>query len=139
MTTAQTQTIQEQNKHLLLRWFDEVWHESRRETIYELYDAEAVLLDGDTLYRGPDEFCRFYDAIRAQFSNFKITPAVMLAAGDLVSTRFTVECVHTSTHKPVKFTSMVIIRVQDGKFTEAWQNWDAASLVAQVPGFQASS
>jgi predicted SnoaL-like aldol condensation-catalyzing enzyme len=137
MTAPQAQTIQEQNKHLLLRWFDEVWHQSRRETIYELYGAEALLLDGDTAYRGPDEFCRFYDLIQSQFSHFAIKPVVTLAEGDLVSTRFTVECTYIKTQKPVKFTAMVIIRVKDGRFVEAWQNWDAASVVAQVPGFAA--
>jgi hypothetical protein len=30
-----------------------------------------------------------------------------------------------------------VVRFQNGQFIEGWQNWDAASLSAQLPGYSA--
>jgi len=135
MTAPQTQSIQEQNKQLLARWFDEVWNQGRRKTIHEIYGADAVLHDGKNRYRGPDEFCRFYEAMRAQFKDISIKPILALAEGDLACSHFSVGCTHIASGKPVEFTAMVIVRISDRKFTEAWQNWDAAAIKQQVPDF----
>jgi predicted SnoaL-like aldol condensation-catalyzing enzyme len=127
--------IPQANKQIVSRWFDEVWNQGRRETIHELYGANCVLHDGKTTYRGPDEFCRFYDLLQTQFNKFSIKPTVDLAEGDLVSTHFLVECTHISTGRPVKFTATVVLRIENGQFAEAWQNWDAAAVMQQAPGF----
>jgi hypothetical protein len=29
---------------------------------------------------------------------------------------------------------MSIVRIRDGQIIEAWQNWDAAGMIQQVPG-----
>jgi hypothetical protein len=36
-SAAQPLSTSEQNKQLVLRWFDEVWNQGRRETIFELF------------------------------------------------------------------------------------------------------
>lgn len=123
------------NRRIVSRWFDEVWNQGRRETIYELYGANCVLHDGKATYRGPDQFCRFYDLLRTQFNKISIKPIIDLAEGNLVSTHFGVECTHTSTGRPVKFTATVVIRIENGQLAEAWQNWDAAAVMQQAPGF----
>ncbi len=103
MAAPEPQTISEQNKHLIIRWFDEVWVQSNRKTIYELYGKDCTLHDGKTTYRGPDEFCRFYDLLKSQFSDFSISPIVELAEADLACLHFSVECTHI--RPPLAFNS----------------------------------
>jgi len=127
------QNAMEQNKRLLVRWFQEVWNEGKRETITELYAENAILHDGGKKLRGRDEFTRFYDAFRSQFSDFKAEPIVVLAEGDLACLRWSVKFRHKATDTPVQVTGTSVVRVRDGQFVEAWQNWDAASLARQLP------
>jgi predicted SnoaL-like aldol condensation-catalyzing enzyme len=139
MSTPQLQTTAEQNKQFMVRWFEEVWNQGRRETIHELFAEKGVLHDGDTIYRGPDEFCRFYDAFRSQFSDFHATHVVSLAEGDLACLHWSIAFRHKATDKALQVTGTSVVRFQNGQLIEGWQNWDAASLSAQLPGFSAAA
>jgi predicted SnoaL-like aldol condensation-catalyzing enzyme len=124
----------EQNRALLLRFFDEVWTEGRRESIKELFAKTGVLHDGANHDRGPAEFTHFYDIMRAQFSEFSFKPIVSLGEGELVCVHWSCRCVHVFARTPVSITGISIARIKDGQTTEGWQNWDAASMTTQVPG-----
>jgi predicted SnoaL-like aldol condensation-catalyzing enzyme len=132
MSSAGPQSNLEQNKALLARWFAEVWNESRTETIKALYSENCVLHDGAETIRGVEEFTQFHDNLRKQYSDFSITPIVTLAEGDLVAMHWSASFRHKELNKWVKVTGMDIARVQNGKFVEAWQNWDTASVTAQL-------
>lgn len=132
MSASHPVTALDLNKQLIARWFEEVWNQSRRETIFELFAADAVLHEGDKPIRGPHEFSAFYDGLQSEFSDFQITPGVTLAEGDLASLRWTATARHKATGKPTRITGISIVRIKDGKFVEAWQNWDAAGLAAQL-------
>ena len=131
MSTSAISTL-EHNKQLTYRWFDEVWNQSRRGVIFDLFASDCVLYDGHTPIRGPGEFADFHDRVRAQFDDLHIEPGVALAENDLVSLRWTVSGVHKSTGKKTRVTGISIVRVKDGRFVEAWQNWDAAGMAAQL-------
>ena len=126
----------EQNKQLVFRWFREVWNQSRRDTIFELLGADSVLHDGPRDYRGPHEFAQFHDILRSQFSDFNVQPLVALAEDDHVSVHWSCSCRHTGSQKPVRITGTSVVRVENGRFAEAWQNWDAAHLHFQLTGQQ---
>jgi predicted SnoaL-like aldol condensation-catalyzing enzyme len=127
-------SIPEQNKQLVVRWFEEVWNQSRRETIPELFPENGVIHDGPRQFRGPREFERFYDALQSQFTDFKITPIVSLAEGDLVCLHWSCAARHRETQKDMDITGTSIVRVENGRFVEAWQNWDAAHMYMQITG-----
>jgi predicted SnoaL-like aldol condensation-catalyzing enzyme len=131
-SSAQSQTILEENKRLTIRWFDEVWNKGRRDAISEMFAATAVLHDTTRDYRGPEEFAQFFDALQAKFSQFSIKPILTLAEGDLAAIRWSAESVETSTGKRIHLTGTSIVRCKDGQFIEAWQNWDEAGLAAQL-------
>jgi predicted SnoaL-like aldol condensation-catalyzing enzyme len=137
MAAPQAQTTAEQNKQTMVRWFEEVWTQGRRETINELYAENGVLHDGSTIYRGREEFCRFYDALHSQFSDFRATPVISLAEGDLACLHWSIAFRHKATDKAVRVTGTSVVRFQNGQLIEAWQNWDAASLARQLPGYSA--
>jgi len=132
MSYANAPSNLEGNKALILRWFDEVWNQGRRETIKELFATHGVLHDGASTYHGPKEFTGFYDKLRAEFSKFSIRPIVSIAEGDLACMHWSVDFVHTVSGTPVHSTGTSVVRISNGQFIEAWQNWDAAGLAAQL-------
>jgi len=123
---------QKTQKEFAARWFEEVWNQSRREAIDELFPRDCVLHDGSSEYRGPDEFKRFYDALRTQLSDVRVTPLEAFSEGDMVCMRWSSTATHTATGKPLQVTGISILRFKDGRFVEAWQNWDQYSLVQQL-------
>jgi predicted SnoaL-like aldol condensation-catalyzing enzyme len=131
MSTSAISTL-EHNKQLTFRWFEEVWNQARRNVIFDLFAPECVLYDGHTPLRGPQEFADFHDRVRAQFDRVQIEPGVAIAENDLVCLRWTVSGVHKSTGKNAKASGISIVRIKDGRFVEAWQNWDAAGMAAQL-------
>jgi predicted SnoaL-like aldol condensation-catalyzing enzyme len=132
MSTANAPSSLERNKALVIRWFDEVWNQGRRETITDLFATQGVLHDGATNYHGPEEFTGFYDRLRAEFSKFSIQPIISLAEGDLACVHWSAAFVHTASGAPVRLTGTSVVRISKGQFVEAWQNWDAAGLAAQL-------
>jgi len=84
MSASQALSILELHRALALRWFEEVWNQARRDTIFELLSPDCVIYDGDTPIYGPDGFAAFYDRLHSEFTDFRITPGVVLADGDLV-------------------------------------------------------
>jgi predicted SnoaL-like aldol condensation-catalyzing enzyme len=131
-SASQPLNVTEQNKLLVVRWFDEVWNQGRRETIFELLPESGILHDGALQYRGPEEFARFYDSLRSQFSNFKITPIISLAEGNHACVHWNCSMIHAGTKKALQLTGTSVVRIENGQFAEAWQNWDAAHLQAQL-------
>jgi predicted SnoaL-like aldol condensation-catalyzing enzyme len=121
------------------RWFEEVWNKSRREAIDEMFPEEAVLHDGGAEYRGPAEFKRFYDALRAQLSDVRVTPLETITEGDLVCTRWSSTAKHSGTGKRVAVTGISILRFEDGRLVEAWQNWDQHGMMQQLEDASAKS
>jgi predicted SnoaL-like aldol condensation-catalyzing enzyme len=130
--SPQSISILEQNKQLTVRWFEEVWNQGNRDVIAQLFAADAVLYDGSAVIRGPAEFEAFYDRLRAQFCDFRISPVILLAEGDLACIHWNAVFKHIPTDKPAHVTGTSIVRIKDGRFVEAWQNWDGASLAAQL-------
>ena len=124
----------DKNKQLTIQWFDEVWNHGNRDAIARLMAPNGVIYDGATVIRGPAEFEHFYDRLRAQFSGFQISPVLVLAEGDLACIHWNASFKHTATGKPAEVTGTSIVRIKDGRFVEAWQNWDAAALRAVLYG-----
>jgi ketosteroid isomerase-like protein len=123
---------QEAQKKFAVRWFEEVWNQSRREAIDEMFPEDCVLHDGRVEYRGPAEFKRFYDTLRAQLSDVRVSPLETLSEGDMVCVRWYSTAKHSSTGKHLEVTGMSILRFRDGRFVEGWQNWDQHGLLQQL-------
>jgi predicted SnoaL-like aldol condensation-catalyzing enzyme len=114
------------------RWFEEVWNKSRREAIDEMFPEDGVLHDGSADYRGPEQFKRFYDALRAQLSEVRVTPLETISEGDMVCMRWSSTAKHSSTGKLLEVTGISILRFEDGRLVEAWQNWDQHGMLQQL-------
>lgn len=131
-TSGQPLSLLERNKRLIIRWFEEVWNRGNRDTVFELLHEHSIIHDGARDFRGPSEFSVFYDDLRAQFADFRITPVVVLAEDDLVCMHWSADFRHKASGKPIHITGTSVARIDGGRFVGAWQNWDAAALQAQL-------
>jgi steroid delta-isomerase-like uncharacterized protein len=132
-----------ESMEVLHRWFEEVWNKGREEAIDEMFAEDAVahgLLDenGEEL-RGPAGFKPFFRKFRDAFPDIEVIIEDCICEGDKAAARCTVRAQHTgeglgvaATGNPVEFTGMAIVRVQDGKIVEAWNNFDFMRLNQQI-------
>jgi steroid delta-isomerase-like uncharacterized protein len=133
--------MSEANKEVLRRWFDEVWNKGRAEAIDEMFaeHGRAHGLGDDDSVIGPTEFKQFYATFRGAFPDMVVVIDDMVAEGDKVAVRCSVRGKHTgdslgfaATQTPVGFTGMVIVRIENGKIVEAWNNFDFMAMNRQL-------
>ena len=135
--------MSEENTQLLRRWFDEVWNKGRADAIDEMFDengiAHGLSDDPSNPIRGPRDFRPFHTTFRDAFPNMVIVIEDMVAEGDKVAARCSVRGRHegeflgrAATQAPVDITGITIVRIDNGKIVEAWNNFDFMSLHHQV-------
>ena len=138
--TAAT-TAENSNKALIRRWFDEVWNHGREDLIEELRAPDMVatgLGEGNQESRGHAPFRAFYANMRGTLPDLQVTIEDVLAEGDRVSVRISIEGTHMgdalapATGRRVNFSGIVIARISDGKIAEAWNNLDQLSFLRQI-------
>jgi predicted ester cyclase len=128
-----------QQREAVIRWFEEVWNKGRREAIEEILPPHFVLHEGDVAAKGPEGFKPFFDRMQASFSGIHVTPHEAISDGDYVCLRWSATMRHTgdglgmkATGKQVHTTGMSMVRFADGRFAEAWQNWDMVGILEQI-------
>lgn len=135
--------MSEENKALVRRWFEEVWNHGRAEAIDEMFDeygiAHGLSTDPANPIRGPKEFRPFFEVFRQAFPHLTIVIEDMVAEGDKVAARCSVRGRHegdflgrAATQSPVEITGITIVRIDNGKIVEAWNNFDFMTLYKQV-------
>ena len=135
--------MSEENKQLIRRWFEEVWNNGRAEAIEEMFDengiAHGLSDDPASPIKGPRDFRPFHTLFREAFPNMMIVVEDVIAEGDRVAARCSVRARHEgnfmgreATQAPVEFTGITIVRVDNGKIVEAWNNFDFMKLHKQV-------
>ena len=135
--------MSEENKRILQRWFDEVWNNGRAEVIEELFDengvAHGLADDASNPIKGPSGYRPFYETFRQAFPNIMVVIEDMVAEGDKVAARCSVRAKHegelmgrAATQAPVEFTGITIVRIDNGKIVEAWNNFDFMTMYKQT-------
>lgn len=135
--------MSEENKEIVRRWFDEVWNKGRADAIDEMFAANGIAhgLSDDPAKPiiGPRDYRPFYEVFRQAFPNMMIVVEDMIAEGDKVAARCSVRGKHegeflgrAATQSPVDITGIAIVRIENGKIAEAWNNFDFMTLYRQV-------
>jgi steroid delta-isomerase-like uncharacterized protein len=138
--------MSDENVALTYRWFEEVWNKGRAEAIDEMFAVDGIargLGEAGVDVVGPAGFKPFFEKLRGAFPEFALTIEDTIAAGDKVAARWTVRAVHRGDHLGIPatgneatFSGMSIVRIQDGKIVEAWNNWDILALMQQIGALQ---
>ena len=121
------------------RWFEEVWNQRRREAIGEMMIPDAVIHDGGTVARGSKVFGEFFDRMTSAFPNLHVLVEDTISEGEMLCVRWSSTGKHSGqglgidpTGITIDITGISIMRVSDGKFVEAWQNWDMLGMMQQL-------
>jgi steroid delta-isomerase-like uncharacterized protein len=134
--------MSEANKTLVRRWFEEVWNQGREETINELFAANGIgygLGDTDVTTHGPAEFKIFASNLRGALPDIHMKIEDIMAEGDRVTVRITVEGTHKGgqlgvapTGRRIRIQGIVVVRVANGQIVEGWNSWDQLGLLRQI-------
>ena len=135
--------MSETNKAVMRRWFEEVWNQGRTEAIDELLADDVVihgLMDAaGNPVRGAEAFREFHRQFRGAFPNMNITVEDVIAEGDRAVARCDVRGQHSGDHlgfkatnAPVQFSGIAIVRIENGKIAEAWNQFDFMEMNKQL-------
>jgi steroid delta-isomerase-like uncharacterized protein len=132
----------EENVRLVKRWFEEVWNQKRSDTISELVSADCVAHGtsetGEELH-GPEGFRALQARILEAFPDIHFTLHDCFGAGDRVVARWSATMHHrgnglgmAATGAEVNITGTGMVRMENGKVTEVWDNWDKFAMFQQI-------
>jgi len=120
------------------RWFEEVWNERRADRIatYLAPDGLIHALDesgADAV--GPAAFQQFFERFLVVFPDMHFTVHEVVEQGDMAAGRWTASVTHTGeglgvppTGKAMTVEGFSMLRAEDGKMVEGWNQWDRMSL-----------
>ena len=128
---------------LIKRWFDELWNQSREDTIDRLLAPSARVFGLPTPdnrpLKGPEEFKPFYRQFRAAFPDLRVTVERTVTQGDVAAVQCHVQGTHRgdalgvpATGKVVEFSGIVIVRAAGGKLVEGWNAFDFLTCFRQI-------
>lgn len=135
--------MSEENKALIRRWFEEVWNKGNEDAIDEMFASEGIAHglaeEPEKAMRGPRDYKPFYRKFRSAFPEIQVVVEDMVAEGDKVAARCRVRGKHQSdslgfaaTGRSTDFTGITIVRINEGKIVEAWNNFDFMSMFKQL-------
>ena len=125
------------------RWFEEVWNQKNEAAVDEMLVEGSVAhglteTDGSPI-TGPESFKRFHRAFVSAYPDLHIDVEDTIVEGDKIAARCKVTGKHggegiglAPTNKNVEFTGIAIVRVQDGKIIEAWNEFDFFKMYTQL-------
>jgi hypothetical protein len=121
------------HREVMETWFRRVWTEQDRSAIDELFipEGEARGLGANVLI-GPEGFKQFHSALSTLVSDFVITIDKSIESGEWISAVCTLRGKDRRSGAPVVMTGSVMIRIADGKLTEAYNHWDFLGLFSQL-------
>lgn len=132
----------ESNKQLARLWILEGWNKNRnREVIDQVFAHNWV--DGNPAFpdqpQGIDGALYFVNVYRGIFPDIQFHMTHLVADDEYVTFRFVAEATHQGefmgikpTGKPVKFSGIVIHRVEDDRFAETWNEIDLLGIKNQL-------
>jgi len=131
-------SLQEQNKAIARRAFEEILSKGRFELASELY-AKDFVNHGIHRNASLEEDQAALKGWRQAFSDIAIVPEKLIAEGDLVTIYWIARGTNTgtgnglpATGKKAELAGITIWRIVDGKIREEWTAFDQLSMMQQL-------
>ena len=133
--------MSEENKAIARRWMEELWSQGNSGVADEIIAANYAVHDPGTPGRvgGVEGEKHTVTMYRTVFPDLRFTMEDVVGEGDRVVVRWTTHGTHRGelmgvppTGKQVVVTGISILRIANGKITEAWVNWDTLTLWQQL-------
>jgi steroid delta-isomerase-like uncharacterized protein len=131
-------TVQDQNKAVARRVFDEIFNQGKYEVAKEIYAPDFVNhgFSSDIGLKEDQDAARGW---REAIPDIKVTVKMMMTDGDLVTVLWTAEGTNTgqgnglpATGKTVRGRGITIWRIVNGKIREEWSEFDQLRLMQQL-------
>jgi steroid delta-isomerase-like uncharacterized protein len=131
-------SLQEQNKAIAKRAFEEILSQGHFELAEQLY-AKDFINHGIHHDASLEEDQAALRGWHQAFSDIAIVPAKLIAEGDLVAIYWTARGTNTgpgnglpATGKKAELAGITIWRIVDGKIKEEWSAFDQLSMMQQL-------
>ena len=129
----------DENRAVVRRFFDEFANKNVLSVIDEIFSPDFVMHVADGGDVGSDNAKRGYPLFREAFPDAIYKIQDMIAEGDKVAFRMTIQGTHTGkfmnvapTGKKISMTRFGIIRLENGKWAEGWVLTNALGLFQQL-------
>jgi steroid delta-isomerase-like uncharacterized protein len=130
--------IETANAGIVRRLYEEYLNRNRPELLPSVV-SENVVLHSATEERGIEAYAALTDRLRAAFHEMRFTLLDLIACGDRVVVRWTMDATHggplvgiPATGKRVQQRANVIYRLEDGKVAEIWAQMDQIGMLRQL-------
>ena len=132
------------NADFMHRWFEEVWNKKSEAAIDEMLAPGAIGHglqdpDGGDKIIGPESFKRLHRQFVAAYPDIHIEVLDTFVDGDKVGARCRVTGTHTGdalgmapTNGRVDFTGMLVVRLDNERIVEAWNQFDFMTMYSQL-------
>ncbi|MFY9578621.1 MAG: ester cyclase [Gaiellaceae bacterium] len=133
--------MSEANRQLILRFYEEALNERRLDAIDEVVSPDFVFHAAaePEPVRGPEGFRAFFERAFVTFPDLRVTVEDVVADEDKVAVRVTLVGTHLGEFQGippsgnrVSMAEHVICHLENGKFTEVWQQFDAVGGLQQM-------
>jgi len=128
-----------ENKVLIRKWFEEVWNKGRASAIDDLASSQAVVHGLTSEPLNLAAFKQFHAAYRNAFPDIKMQVDDVISEGEKIAVRWSGTGTHSgdglgfpASGNAVRFSGMLIVRVDNGKMIEGWNAIDELGLLQQI-------
>ncbi len=129
-------------------WFEQVWNQRNVDAADQLAasDCKAHGHAPDDQVVGIPEFKNFARGVLAAFPDIKIVVEETISEGDRSVIRWRADMTHSAVFagapasgKKVTVRGISLMRFENGKIAEAWDNWDQLGLLTQIGALPATN
>lgn len=124
---------------LARRWFTEVWSPGGETTVDALLAPAAVGWMEGREVNGPADFKDARQQLLDTFPDLALTVEDMLAEGEKVAVRWSVNATHRGrglgippTHRTVEFRGITWLEFKDGRIVRGWDSWNLGGLITSL-------
>lgn len=128
------------NEQIVRSWVEEVWNRGNEASIRRYFHPQAIgHLEGAGDVHGPEGLIPQWRLLRDAFPDFHLHIDDLLAQGDTVVMRWTVNATHQgnalgfpATGRKVRFDGLTWMRFRDGQMIEGWDRWNQGGVLQQL-------
>ena len=136
----------EENKAIVLRYWEEVANKGNLDIIDEICAPDFVAHEADQDIRGPEGVRQFILMLRVGFPDLHVIVEDVVAEGDKVVQRWSGHGSHQGelmglppSGKRVSVAGITISRFESGKVVEEWELYDTMGMMQQLGAIPSST
>lgn len=124
---------------LSYKWFTEVWNNNDESAINRLMIDDTIArgikstgIPDNRHTKGAEGFRLFFNGFCSMYRDIHVDIEDVISEDDSEAARVVVNAVHRESGTPVQFTGISMIRKEDGRIAEAWNNFDFLTMYQQI-------